>query len=192
MQDLQTQFSRMAKQGNSEKCKIMSKTCLLIAALVVISGCPRQSLDKNMTFEAIKSVDAVQVRQYLAGGAAINLKKLLRRSSLWAYCRHSATSCGNYLQQRNNRLSVSQRHRCYRQRWLWSNTFGCDIYRWGGPEDSNFHPSDLKTGYLFNWAKGATVNTEKEEPVIKELKSGTVTQDHNTFGTEFEMEQDKT
>jgi hypothetical protein len=66
----------MAKQGNSEKCKIMSKTCLLIAALVVVSGCPRQSMDKNMTFEAIKSVDAVQVRQYLASGAAINLKKI--------------------------------------------------------------------------------------------------------------------
>ena len=53
----------------------MSKVHLLIAALMVVSGCPRQSMDKNMIFEAIESRDAVLVRQYLAGGAAINVRK---------------------------------------------------------------------------------------------------------------------
>jgi cytohesin len=54
----------------------MSKVYLLpIAALLVVSGCTRKSKDKNMIFEAIESGDAVLVRQYLASGADINIRK---------------------------------------------------------------------------------------------------------------------
>ena len=49
-----------------------------------------------------------------------------------------------------------------------------------------------KNSSILQLPEHEAVNTEKEDPVIKELKSGTVTQDHNTFGKKFEMEQDKT
>lgn len=46
-----------------------------MAALVVVSGRKGKSTDRNMVFEAIGSGDTVLVQLYLAGGAAINLRK---------------------------------------------------------------------------------------------------------------------
>ena len=54
----------------------MSKVYLLITGLlVVVSGCTRQVMDKNMIFEAIELEDTVRIQQYLDSGADINVKK---------------------------------------------------------------------------------------------------------------------
>ena len=48
---------------------------LIIGLLVVVSGCTKQAMDKNMIFEAIELGDIVRVQQYLASGADINVRK---------------------------------------------------------------------------------------------------------------------
>lgn len=54
----------------------MSKVYLLITGLlVVVSGCTRQVMDKNMIFEAIELGDTVRIQQYLDSGADINVRK---------------------------------------------------------------------------------------------------------------------
>ena len=51
----------------------MSKVYLLITGLlVVVSGCTKQVMNKNMIFEAIELEDTVRVQQYLDSGADIN------------------------------------------------------------------------------------------------------------------------
>jgi len=54
----------------------MSKVYLLITGmLMVVPGCGRQAMDKNMIFEAIELEDIVRVQQYLDSGADINVRK---------------------------------------------------------------------------------------------------------------------
>ncbi len=54
----------------------MSKAYLLMTGLlVVVSGCTKQIMNKNMIFEAIELEDTVRVRQYLDSDADINVRK---------------------------------------------------------------------------------------------------------------------
>ena len=54
----------------------MSKVYLLITGLlVIVSGCTKQVVNKNMIFEAIEMEDAVRIQQYLDSGADTNVRK---------------------------------------------------------------------------------------------------------------------